>query len=109
MGNTIKERWFYAFSITPSTPNTAVPANSTASPFTPLGKPVEGKAKGNKRPVGAIDDGVNEYGVPNYIFGAQSGNVKKGRQNDRGGERSGGPPLAFISRFGETTELIQIA
>ncbi len=95
MGNKDKERWFYAFSVTPSTAITTIPANSTASPFTLSAKAVDAKGKGKKRSAGAIDDGVNEYGVPNYIFGAQSGAGKKGRLNERGGERSGGPPLAF--------------
>lgn len=39
-----------------------------------------------KRPAGALDatEDVNEYGVPNFIFGGQNGG-DKGRKKGRGG------------------------
>ncbi|KAK4704499.1 CWF19-like protein 1, partial [Phenoliferia sp. Uapishka_3] len=83
LGNVAKERWFYAFSITPHAAATAAPPNATASPFTSGA----GAPRGLKRPAGSLNSDVNEYGVPNFIFGGQNG-------GDRGGKRGkgAGPP-----------------
>lgn len=75
------EQWFYAFSITPHAAPPAAPANATASPFS------AGASRGMKRPAGSLNSDVNEYGVPNFIFGGQGG--------DRGAKRgkgAAGPP-----------------
>ncbi|GJN88523.1 hypothetical protein Rhopal_001489-T1 [Rhodotorula paludigena] len=99
MGNKNKDRWFYAFSITPSAAPTA-PASSTASPFHPsaaastasLTSQLNGSdgPRGLKRPAAVTDDDVNEMGVPNYIF---QGVGNAGRGGDRGEKRGkGGPP-----------------
>ncbi|KAI5476200.1 hypothetical protein MNV49_007962 [Pseudohyphozyma bogoriensis] len=86
LGNKTKERWFYAFSITPkAAPPATAPTNATPSPFS-VAPPSAGAGRGMKRPAGSLDDGVNEYGVPNYIFGGQGG------QGDRGKKGKGGPP-----------------
>ncbi|GAA5931350.1 Drn1p [Sporobolomyces koalae] len=90
MGNKDKERWFYAFSITPNQP-TATPPSFTKSPFHParlsdLMQSSNGAAgpRGLKRPAGNDND-LNEMGVPNYIF--------SGGQNGRGDKKGkGGPP-----------------
>ncbi|GAA6027014.1 hypothetical protein JCM8097_006041 [Rhodosporidiobolus ruineniae] len=94
VGNKTKERSFYAFSITPSTPPTA-PTTYTPSPFhasttaavSALAATMNGShgPRGLKRPVSATDEDVNEMGVPNYIFGGVDG----GRREKKG---KGGPP-----------------
>ncbi|GAA6016543.1 hypothetical protein JCM10207_002834 [Rhodosporidiobolus poonsookiae] len=94
MGNKQKERWFYAFNITPGA-QPAPPASHTPSPFHPaeaastaaLTATVNGAQgpRGLKRPAPVVEDDVNEMGVPNYIFSGISngGDRKKGK---------GGPP-----------------
>ncbi|GAA5947293.1 hypothetical protein JCM3765_001611 [Sporobolomyces pararoseus] len=103
MGNKDKERWFYAFSITPNQP-TSTPPSATKSPFHPArlsdlipsaqtlngGGSTKGP-RGVKRPANNEED-VNEMGVPNYIF---SGQNNGGRSGGAGGENKkgkGGPP-----------------
>ncbi|GAA5858236.1 hypothetical protein JCM5353_001234, partial [Sporobolomyces roseus] len=98
MGNKEKERWFYAFSITPKQPSSA-PPNSTKSPFHPARlsdliqttQTLNGTngPRGLKRPAQANEDDVNEMGVPNYIFSGQKGS-QNGRDNGKKGK--GGPP-----------------
>lgn len=49
-----------------------------------------------KRPAGSLDAGgdVNEYGIPNYIFGASGGgDRKKGRNGAGGAGGAKGPPF----------------
>ncbi|BGP37944.1 hypothetical protein JCM10449v2_001871 [Rhodotorula kratochvilovae] len=98
MGNKTKDRWFYAFSITPSAAPSA-PATCTPSPFHPssaastasLTATINGTdgPRGLKRPAAVTDEDVNEMGVPNYIFAGMGG--AQGRDGKRG-KGSGGPP-----------------
>ncbi|GAA5978468.1 hypothetical protein JCM10908_004366 [Rhodotorula pacifica] len=98
MGNKTKDRWFYAFSITPGQPS-AAPPSSTPSPLHPLRLAEAGALaatlngtngpRGLKRPAAAAVDAndVNEMGIPNYIFQGQAGG------GDRQGKKGkGGPP-----------------
>lgn len=76
-------QWFYAFSITPGAAPGPLPPNVTASPYN--ASSANGAARGMKRPAGDLDANgdVNEYGVPNFIFGGQKGD--KGRKKGRSG------------------------
>ncbi|ORY54261.1 CwfJ C-terminus 1-domain-containing protein-like protein [Leucosporidium creatinivorum] len=91
MGNKTKERWFYAFSITPSAAPGPPPANLTPSPFNSIISAAPstvggGGPRGMKRAAGSLDTNgdVNEYGVPNYIFGGQGGGAGE-RKKGKGG------------------------
>ncbi|SCV68934.1 BQ2448_1954 [Microbotryum intermedium] len=89
MGAKGKERAFYAFSIVPGgPPPNPLPTSMTPSPYSVASS---NSKRGTKRPAGSLDqnNGVNEYGVPNYIFGAEgkNGNNKRGRNGGEGGER----------------------
>ncbi|GAA6006427.1 hypothetical protein JCM11491_004953 [Sporobolomyces phaffii] len=96
MGNKEKERWFYAFSITPNQAPSA-PPSSTKSPFHPARlsdliqttQTLNGTngPRGLKRPAAVNENDVNEMGVPNYIFSGQNG--RGGDANKKG---KGGPP-----------------
>ncbi|GAA6061585.1 hypothetical protein JCM10212_004335 [Sporobolomyces blumeae] len=100
MGNKAKERWFYAFSITPNQPATA-PASSTKSPFHPARladlvnttQTINGTngPRGLKRPAAMTENDVNEMGVPNYIFSGQGGGDRK--------KGKGPPPDNYICRI----------
>ncbi|GAA5894097.1 hypothetical protein JCM8208_002347 [Rhodotorula glutinis] len=101
MGNKTKDRWFYAFSITPSS-SPSPPATSTPSPFHPraaassakLAATVNGSdgPRGLKRPAMDVsNDDVNEMGVPNYIFAGMGGGAGGGGQG-REKKGKGGPP-----------------
>ncbi|KAK4058716.1 hypothetical protein OIO90_000160 [Microbotryomycetes sp. JL221] len=84
MGNKKKERWFYAFSITPGAPSGPSPANSTPSPFNAaMAAAGEAGPRGLKRALDTTDD-VNEYGVPNYIFGGQQNGSHGGGERRKG-------------------------
>ncbi|GAA5862307.1 hypothetical protein JCM3774_004858 [Rhodotorula dairenensis] len=96
MGNKTKDRWFYAFSITPGQPS-AAPPSSTPSPLHPLRLAEAGALaatlngtngpRGLKRPAPVDANDVNEMGIPNYIFQGQGGG------GDRQGKKGkGGPP-----------------
>lgn len=87
VANPLTSQWFYAFSITPRAALPPNPANATASPFSAVPS-----ARGTKRPAGSLDTDLNEYGVPNYIFG---GGGDRGAKKGRGG--AGGPPC--VSRL----------
>ncbi|KDE02964.1 hypothetical protein MVLG_06530 [Microbotryum lychnidis-dioicae p1A1 Lamole] len=89
MGAKGKERAFYAFSIVPGgPPPNPLPTSMTPSPYS---IDSSNSKRGTKRPAGSLDqnNGTNEYGVPNYIFGAggKNGNNKRGRNGADGGER----------------------
>lgn len=78
-------QWFYAFSITPGAGSGPAPPNATPSPFNAvMAAAGDSGPRGLKRALDTDED-VNEYGVPNYIFGGQNG---------AGGERRKGrnPP-----------------
>ncbi|GAA5921779.1 hypothetical protein JCM1841_001859 [Sporobolomyces salmonicolor] len=91
MGNKTKERWFYAFSITPSAPG-ATPMTSTRSPFHASAAAATASLtatinssngpRGLKRPAALAEEGINEMGVPNYIF---AGMGDQGRKKGKGG------------------------
>ncbi|KAG7092838.1 hypothetical protein E1B28_009152 [Marasmius oreades] len=83
-----KQRWFYAFSITPNAPPGPRPANATINPFT------EGIARLPKR---SLDDAVGE----NYIFGNIQHPGKRVKQ-DR--PQNGKPPPGYKCRRCESTE-----
>ncbi|GAA5900277.1 Drn1p [Sporobolomyces salmoneus] len=96
MGNKEKERWFYAFSITPNQPTTA-PPSSTKSPFHPArlsdlvqSTQTSNGPRGVKRPAGGNAEDLNEMGVPNYIFSGQNGRNGGGEGGNKKGK--GGPP-----------------
>ncbi|KAK4053130.1 hypothetical protein OIV83_001865 [Microbotryomycetes sp. JL201] len=84
MGNKKKERWFYAFSITPGAAAGPTPPGTTPSPFNAtMAAAGEAGPRGLKRSLETSED-VNEYGVPNYIFGGQqngAGERRKGRNS----------------------------
>lgn len=44
-----------------------------------------------KRAAGTMDAGVNEFGIPNFIFGGQ-GNNNQDRKKGRNNGAAGGPP-----------------
>ncbi|KAI5119953.1 hypothetical protein M0805_002142 [Coniferiporia weirii] len=94
-GTAKKPRWFYAFSISPSSsaaPTQTKPANSTANPFTSGG--FSGPSS-TKRPVDMAE-------VENFIFGAiHQPVIKKPRyENVQGGK----PPSGYKCRRCESAE-----
>ncbi|GAA5868473.1 hypothetical protein JCM8547_006285 [Rhodosporidiobolus lusitaniae] len=113
MGNKTKERAFYAFTLAPSSAPTA-PTSYTPSPFhsalqssaSSAASTLNGTSgpRGLKRPAPVSaeelmkageegEGGVNEMGVPNYIFGGQEGNRgKRGRNGENAGGKGGPPP-----------------
>ncbi|CEQ39928.1 SPOSA6832_01496, partial [Sporobolomyces salmonicolor] len=84
-------QWFYAFSITPSAPG-ATPVTSTRSPFHASAAAATASLtatinssngpRGLKRPAALAEEGINEMGVPNYIF---AGMGDQGRKKGKGG------------------------
>ncbi|GAA5875458.1 hypothetical protein JCM16303_000635 [Sporobolomyces ruberrimus] len=106
MGNKDKERWFYAFSITPNQPASA-PPTSTKCPFHPvrLSDLVQGTQSANgtsgprgvKRPAGPNPEDLNEMGVPNYIFSGQNRGGGDGNKKGKGGP----PPDNYTCRICE--------
>lgn len=102
--NLTPQQWFYAFSITPSAaPSGPPPANLTPSPFNSILSAAGGASsngagaggpRGMKRAAGSLDTtgDVNEYGVPNYIFGGQGG----GGERKKGRGAGGGPPPCVL-------------
>ncbi|BGO89644.1 hypothetical protein NBRC10512_001503 [Rhodotorula toruloides] len=108
MGNKTKERWFYAFSITPSI-SPSPPTSSTPSPFhtslrsgtLSLASSLSGSngPRGLKRPAGVTEEDVNEMGVPNWIFegvGGKNGAGGEGRERKKG---KGPPPDHYTCRI----------
>ncbi|KAF9256836.1 hypothetical protein L218DRAFT_172786 [Marasmius fiardii PR-910] len=83
-----KQRWFYAFSITPNAAPGPRPANVTRNPFT------EGMARPPKR---SLDDGGGE----NYIFGNVQHPGKRSKQEK---PQDGKPPPGYKCRRCESTE-----
>ncbi|KAL0568073.1 hypothetical protein V5O48_013917 [Marasmius crinis-equi] len=83
-----KQRWFYAFSITPNAPPAPRPANATRNPFT------EGVTRPAKR---SFDDAGGE----NYIFGNVQHPGKRVRQDQ---PQNGKPPPGYKCRRCESTE-----
>ncbi|KAI0784379.1 CwfJ C-terminus 1-domain-containing protein-like protein [Abortiporus biennis] len=88
-----KQRWFYAFSIAPLSPNspqTARPANSTGNPFTERTVP-----RGMKRPF----ESGNAEGE-NFRWG----NVKQSGKRSRVGGQEGKPPAGYKCKICESPD-----
>ncbi|KAL0060002.1 hypothetical protein AAF712_013238 [Marasmius tenuissimus] len=83
-----KQRWFYAFSITPNAPPAPRPANATRNPFT------DGVSRPPKR---SFDDAGGE----NYIFGNVQHPGKRVRQD---AAQNGKPPPGYKCRRCESSE-----
>lgn len=93
-GNTSKQRWFYAFTITAKSASTGVEAvsNATPCPF------VQVESRGTKRDAATMSSAYEE--PENFIFGGGVGDhagQKKGRHSDNAERR--GPPRSYVCRI----------
>lgn len=104
-GNTTKQRWFYAFSVTPSSSEAHqdIPPNATPYPFI---TEENGQTRGTKRSIAESESATNAFDdmdtAPNYIFGGANGDRRargKGRDfgHDKGQRRP--PPDTYTCRL----------
>ncbi|TCD60562.1 hypothetical protein EIP91_009865 [Steccherinum ochraceum] len=85
-----KQRWFYAFSISPLSPNDPAPPRPTNATGNPLAQ--RGVHRGIKRPID--DEGEN----------FRWGNVKQGAKKAKAGGPEGKPPEGYKCKICESTE-----